>query len=67
MCRQTIERRARRYARLFAMVSTAALGVYVLLRVPQEPTARMVSGVAVAAWYLLTYLIARRVLREYRR
>jgi hypothetical protein len=25
----------------------------------------MVSGGAVAAWYLLTYLVVRRVLREY--
>ncbi len=66
-CRQTIARRATRYARLIAMVSTAALGVYVLLRVPPDPTARTVSGVAVAAWYLLTYLIARRVLREFLR
>jgi hypothetical protein len=49
------------------MVSTAALGVYVMLRVPPDPVARTVSGGAVAAWYLLTYLIVRRVLREFRR
>ena len=67
VCRQAIERRARRSARLIAMTSTVALGVYVMLRVPPEPTARTVSGVAVGAWYLLTYLIARRVLREFLR
>ena len=67
VCRQAIERRARRSARLVAMTSTVALGVYVMLRVPPEPTARTVSGVAVGAWYLLTYLIARRVLREFLR
>jgi hypothetical protein len=67
VCRQAIDRRAGRIARLVAMVSTAALGVYVMLRVPPDPVARTVSGGAVAAWYLLTYLIVRRVVRELRR
>jgi hypothetical protein len=66
-CRREIDRRAVRAARLIAMVSTAALGVYVMLRVPPDPVARSVSGAAVAAWYVLTYLIVRRVLREFRR
>jgi len=64
-CRRAIDARARRLARLAAMLSTLALGIYVMLRVPRDPTARMVSGGAVAAWYLLTYLVVRRVLREY--
>ena len=67
VCRREIDRRAVRIARLVAMVSTAALGVYVMLRVPPDPIARAVSGGAVAAWYVLTYLIVRRVLREFRR
>lgn len=64
-CRHAIERRAARIARLVALLSTAAVGVYVLLRVPPDPTARMVSAAAVAVWYLLTTLVARRVLREF--
>lgn len=62
-CRQRIERKAARIARLIALGSTALFGVYVLLRIPDDRMARMVSGVAVALWYLLTNLIVRRVLR----
>ncbi len=43
------------------------LGVYVLLRVPEDPTARIVSGVSVALWYILTNLVVRRILREFLR
>jgi hypothetical protein len=46
------------------MVSTAAVGLYVMLRVPPDPTARAVSGASVAAWYLLTYMITKRIARE---
>jgi hypothetical protein len=63
-CQGEITRRANRVARLVAMVSTAAVGIYVMLRVPPDPTARAVSGASVAAWYLLTYMIAKRVARE---
>lgn len=66
-CRRAIDRRAIRSARVVAMVSTAVLGLYVMLRVPPDPVARAVSGAAVAAWYVLTYLIVRRVMREFRR
>jgi uncharacterized membrane protein (DUF106 family) len=48
-----------------ALLSTIAVGAYVLLRVPADPTARLVSGAAVAIWYLLTNLVVRRVLREF--
>ena len=63
-CQHDITRRANRVARVVAMVSTAAIGVYVMMRVPPDPTARAVSGISVAASYLLTYLIAKRVARE---
>lgn len=66
-CRQSIERRASRIARLVALVSTAVVGIYLALRVPPDPTARLVSGVSVAIWYLLTNLIVKRVLREHLR
>ena len=46
------------------MVSTAAVGLYVMWRVPPDPTARAVSGASVAVWYLLTYMIAKRIARE---
>jgi hypothetical protein len=66
-CRQSIDRRAGRIARLVALASTMGLGVYVLLRVPEDPTARIVSGVSVALWYILTNLVVRRILREFLR
>ena len=63
-CRRAIDARAARIARPIAMISTVALGAYVMLRVPRDPTARLVSGISVALWYLLTYLVARRILKE---
>jgi len=47
------------------MVSTVAVAIYVVLRMPQDPTARLVGGVSIGLWYILTYLVVKRVLREY--
>jgi hypothetical protein len=43
-CRQEIERRASRIGRLAALVSTIVVGIYVLVRMPAEPTPRMVGA-----------------------
>jgi hypothetical protein len=64
-CRQDIERRANRAGRLVALASTIVVGIYVLVRMPAEPTPRMVGAASIAIWYLLTYLVVRRVMREY--
>jgi len=64
-CQRDIRRRTARIARIVALLSTVIVGAYVLLRVPADPTARLVSGAAVAIWYLLTNLVVRRVLREF--
>ncbi len=64
-CRQEIERRAHRIGRLVALVSTIGVGIYVLLKMPAEPTSRMVGAASIAIWYLLTYLVVKRILREY--
>lgn len=64
-CRRSIERRASRIARLVALGSTVVFGAYVALRVPDDATARMVSGMSVAIWYVLTNLIVKRVLRQH--
>ncbi|UCD25442.1 MAG: hypothetical protein JSW51_05870 [Gemmatimonadota bacterium] len=40
------------------------LAVYIFLRMPADPTARMVGGMSVLAWYILTGLVTRRILRE---
>ena len=65
VCRQEIERRASRIGRLVALASTVVVGIYVLVRMPAQPTARMVGAVSIAVWYLLTYLVVKRVMREY--
>jgi len=65
VCLSGIERRATRTARIVAVLSTAAIAVYVTVRLPDDPTARLVSGMSVAIWYVLMYLIVKRVLREF--
>jgi hypothetical protein len=64
-CRHEIERRANRMGRLAALASTVVVGIYVLVRMPAEPTPRMVGAASIAIWYLLTYLVVKRVMREY--
>ena len=63
-CIKGIERRARNIARIVAGVTTLMLAVYVLVRVPADPTARLVGGLGVAAWYILSGVVVRRTLRE---
>ncbi len=63
-CSKEIERRARKISHLVAGVTTLVLAVYVLLRMPADPTARLVGGIGVAAWYVLTGIVVRRTLRE---
>lgn len=63
-CALEIEVRARKIGRVVALSTTVALAVYILLRVPNDPTARLVGGVSILAWYVLTGLVTRRVLRE---
>lgn len=63
-CRQEIERRARRLGRLAAASTTVLLAIYVLVRLPPDPRGRLVSAMAVAAWYLLSNMVVRRAARE---
>ncbi len=64
-CHKEIERRASRIGRLVALASTVVVAIYVLVRMPAEPTPRMVGAMSIAIWYLLSYLVVKRVLREY--
>ena len=63
-CRQEIDRKARHLARLTAGVTTAILAVYLFLRLPDIPNARIVGVVTVITWYVIVRRIVRRVLRE---
>jgi hypothetical protein len=64
-CRREISRRAARIARWVAMGSTAVLALYVVLRVPEEPRARVVGAASVLIWYLLTSRMVRRIAQEW--
>ena len=63
-CTGEIELRARKIGRIVALSTTLLLAVYIFLRMPADPTARMVGGMSILAWYILTGLVTRRILRE---
>lgn len=64
-CTRLLERRATRIARLVAIGTTLPLAGYVALALPVERTARLVGAACVLLWYVLTFLIARRVTLEW--
>ena len=64
-CTRALERRASRIARLVAIGTTAVLAVYVAWTLPVERTARLVGAASVLLWYVFTFLIAKRVSREW--
>jgi hypothetical protein len=63
-CRREIERRSGRIGRWVAAAATLGMAAYVLLRLPPVGTGRLVGVIGVAAWYVLTYVVAKRVARE---
>ncbi len=64
-CTRLLARRAGKTARLVAIGTTAPLAVYVALALPVERTARLVGAASVLLWYVLTFLIAKRVTLEF--
>ncbi len=64
-CTRLLERRASRVARLVAIGTTVPLAVYVAMALPVERTARIVGASCVLLWYVLTFLIAKRVTLEW--
>jgi len=64
-CARQLERRASKIARLVAMGTTLPLAVYVAATLPVDRTARLVTAAGVVLWYLLTFLIAKRVTLEW--
>ena len=59
------QRKASRIGRLAAISTTLPLAVYVALTFPAERAARMVGAACVLLWYVLTFMIARRVALEW--
>jgi hypothetical protein len=66
-CLRAIEARARRVALIVSLASTAAVALYVYLRMPDDQLARTVGGVSVAMWLVLSNLTVRRLMRQYHR
>ena len=64
-CRRKAHRRASRIARLVAIGTTLPLAGYVAWSLPVERTARLVGAGCVLLWYILTFIIARRVALEW--
>ncbi len=64
-CTRLLERRATKVARLVAIGTTIPLAVYVAMALPVERTARLVGAVSVLLWYVLTFMITKRVTLEW--
>ena len=64
-CLGEIERRARRVANLVALASTAVVAVYIVVRMPATEQARLVGVTAVVAWFVLSNMVVRRVMRQW--
>ena len=64
-CRREIARRAARLGRRVALGTTAPMALYVWLRMPNLPIARVVGVIGVAAWYVLSYLVVKRIAEQY--
>lgn len=64
-CSRRVRIRASRIARLVAIGTTLPLAGYVAWSLPVERTARLVGAGCVLLWYVLTFIIARRVALEW--
>ena len=64
-CARAIQRRAARIARLVAIGTTLPLAAYVAWSLPTERSARLVGAGSVVLWYLLTFLIGKRIALEW--
>jgi len=64
-CARLAERKAARIGRIVAMGTTLPLAAYVAWSLPATQTARLVGAGSVLLWYVLTFLIAKRVALEW--
>lgn len=64
-CERVVRARASRIARWVAIGTTLPLAGYVAWSLPVDRTARLVGAGAVLLWYVLTFMIARRVAMEW--
>jgi hypothetical protein len=59
------EGRARKLARRISLAATVLMAVYVAVRVPAAPMARLYGGIAVLATYIIVRRIVTLVAMEY--
>jgi len=64
-CRLEREARAKKISSRAALAATILMGLYVMLRVPADPTARLTSVLAVLATYVIVRRIAGRLAMEF--
>jgi hypothetical protein len=63
-CRARQQRRASRLANRISLAATALMGLYVAVRMPPDPMARLYGAIAVLATYIIVRRIAARVALE---
>src|SRR5438132_668684 len=64
-CTGEIERRAARWGNRVSVITTAGLAAYIYwFRMSPDHTARLVSGMAVVIWFMLSNIVVRRAVRE---
>ncbi len=64
-CRWAREGRAKKISSRAALAATLLMGLYVMLRVPADPTARLTSVLAVLATYVIVRRIVGRLAMEF--
>ena len=64
-CRRRRERRARSIARRISLLVTALAGIYVAMRLPPTPIARLWTAIGVAITYLVVRRIAHKALLQH--
>ena len=64
-CRAQRETRASRLGHRISLAATVLMAVYVAVRVPPDPSARLYGAIAALATYIIVRRIATRVAMEY--
>jgi hypothetical protein len=64
-CARLAEHKAARVGRLVAIGTTLPLAAYVAWTLPAERTARLVGAASALLWYVLTFLIGKRIALEW--
>ncbi len=64
-CTRLRKRRADKLGRRIALAAALLMGLYAILRVPEDPMARIYAAIAVVATYIIVGRIASRVAMDF--